>query len=141
MAIEDFSSGYYKADMSVQPYEDGPTIEQGLYDFIARRFYAKTDAPVTMRVGLSEGPIFEPSAEIGIPTNVLGLPLSEIEDSNIHPSDDSVAVFVLKAEFAYLFQQAEALGDRFLDSSNVSDNTLQDRDRDFFNLDSGDDEW
>jgi hypothetical protein len=135
MAIEDFSNGYYKADMSVQPYSDGPTIEQGLYDYIARKVYYKTDAPVTMRVGLNAGPMFSPSAESGIPTNVLGLPLSDIEDSSIHPSDDNVAVFVLKPEFAYLFNSAEKLGEQFMDSSNLSDNTLEKEDRRFFNLD------
>lgn len=141
MAIENFSNGYYKTEMSVQPYENGPTIEQGLYDFIERRFYTKTDAPLTMRVGLSEGPMFKPSGESSIPTNVLGLPLSEIEASNIHPSDDNVAVFVLKPEFAYMFNQTTALGEKFLDSSNLSDNTLQKEDRDFFNLDGGDSQW
>lgn len=134
MAIEDFSNGYYKTEMSVQPYADGPTIERGLYDFIARKFYTKTDAPVTMRIGLDKGPMFKPSGEASIPTNVLGLPLSDIEASNIHPSDDSVAVFVLKPEFAYMFQQASTLGEEFLDSSNLSDNTLQKEDRAFFNL-------
>lgn len=135
MAIEHFSNGYYKTEMSVQPYDEGPTIERGLYDFIARRFYKKTDAPVTMRVGLEGGPMFKPSAESGIPTNVLGLPIDQIEASSIHPSDDSVAVFVLKAEFAYMFNQSMALGEQFLDSSNLSDNTLDDEDRAFFNLD------
>lgn len=137
MAIEHFSNGYYKTEMSVQPYSDGPAIEQGLYDFINRKFYQRTDAPVTMRVGLSSGPMFRPDAERSMPQDVVGLPLSDIEDSNIHPSDESVAVFVLKPEFAYLFNSAMRLGEQFVDSSNISDNTLQKEDREFFNL-SGD---
>lgn len=135
MAIRDFSNGYYKTEMSVQPYSSGPTIEQGLYDFINRKFYFKTDAPVTMRIGFNGGPMFSPSAESGIPTNVLGMPLSDIENSSIHPSDDNVAVFVLKPEFAYLFNNAEKLGEQFMDSSNLSDNTLEKDDYSFFNLD------
>ncbi len=134
MSIEHFSNGYYKTEMSVQPYESGPTIERGLYDFINRRFYTKTDAPVTMRIGLDAGPMFSPSAESSIPTNVLGLPLSTIEKSSIHPSNDNVPVFVLKPEFAYMFNSVESIGESFLDSSNISDTALEQEDRDFFNL-------
>jgi len=122
MAIEDFSSGYYKTEMSVQPYSDGPAIEQGLYDFIKRKFYYNTDTPVT------------PSPEAGIPTNVIGLTMGNIERSGVHPSDDNVSVFVLKPEFAYMFNNAERLGKRFIDSSNLSDTTLEKEDRRFFDL-------
>ena len=137
MAIEHFSNGYYKTEMSVQPYESGPTIEQGLYDFINRRFYTKTDAPVTTRIGLDAGPMFTPSAESGIPTNVIGLPIANIKQSGIHPSNDNVSVFVLKQEFAYMFNSVESIGESFLDSSNISDTALEEDDRKFFNL--GDD--
>lgn len=138
MAIREFSNGYYKAEMSVQPYEDGPAIEQGLYDFINRKFYYATDAPVTMRVGLDGGPMFAPSAESSIPTNVVGLPIAELDKSNVHPSADNVAVFILKPEFAYMFNQAETIGKEFLDSSNISDTSLEEEDRAFFNLKDGD---
>ena len=143
MAIEHFSNGYYKTEMSVQPYKQGPTIERGLYDFIARKFYSQTDTPVTMRVGLDAGPLFRPSAESSIPKDVLGLPLSEIEASSIHPSDDSVSVFVLKPEFAYLFNSSLKMGEQFIDSSNISDNTLSDESEAFFNLsdEDGDNSW
>jgi len=134
MAIEDFSSGYYKTEMSVQPYSDGPAIEQGLYDFIKRKFYYNTDTPVTMRIGLNGGPMFTPSPEAGIPTNVIGLTMGNIERSGVHPSDDNVSVFVLKPEFAYMFNNAERLGNRFIDSSNLSDTTLEKEDRRFFDL-------
>jgi hypothetical protein len=134
--LEDFAGGYYRAEMTVQPYKQGPTIEQGLYDFINREFYYKTDAPITMRVGLSNSFHFRPSAEGAIPTDVLGLPEQLCDEMNVHPSAEGVNVFILKPAHAYLFGQAEKLGGSFEDSSNISDTTLEEEDKRFFNLGS-----
>jgi hypothetical protein len=41
-----------------------------------------------------------------MPTDVIGIPQSLLEDADIHPSDDNVNVFVLKPEAAYRFNQS-----------------------------------
>jgi hypothetical protein len=103
--LEKFSGGYYRAQMEVQPFENGPAIEQGLYDIINRRVYDTTDAPVTMRLGLNSGPRFVPSAERSMPKDVIGVPKSILDESNTHPADTNVNVFVLKPQAAYRFNK------------------------------------
>jgi hypothetical protein len=71
-----------------------------------------------------------------MPTDVLGLPENLCDKMNVHPSAEDVSVFVLKPAHAYLFGQAERLGERFEDSSNISDTTLEEEDRKFFNIES-----
>lgn len=117
----EFSGGYYKTEMTVQPFTDGPSIERGLYDFINREFYYQTDAPITMRLGLSDGIHFTPAAEGAMPTDVLGLPEQFCDELGVHPSAESVNVFVLKPAHAYLFSQAQQLGEEFLDYSTRED--------------------
>lgn len=132
--MESFSRGYYRLDMGVQPYKDGPTIERGLYDFIDSRFYHSTNAPVTMRVGLDGGPMFAPSKESAIPRDVVGVPEAMLDASEVHPSDDNVNVLILKPEYAYIFNQAGKIGDSFADSHNISDTDLSEDDYKFFDL-------
>ena len=141
--IEDFSGGYYRTTMTVQPLKHGPTIERGLYDFINREFYYQTDAPITMRVCLTEAVHFQPSAESAMPTDVLGLPTAMCDRIGIHPSAETVSVFVLKPAHAYLFSQTEKLGEQFADSSNISDTTLSEEDKNFFNIEdsSQNEDW
>jgi len=93
--IEDFSSGYYRATMDVQEYDDGPVIERGLYDFINRKLYLNSEAPVMMRVGLDAGATFEVDAETAIPRDVLALPRELCSRA-----DGERNVFVLKSEYA-----------------------------------------
>lgn len=93
--IEDFSSGYYRAMMDVQEYEDGPVIEQSLYDFINRRLYVDSNAPIRMRVGLDAGATFEVNTETAIPRDVLALP------QELCPDEREANVFVLKPEYYY----------------------------------------
>lgn len=132
--IEEFSGGYYRVTMDVQPVESGPAIERGLYDFINREFYYKTDAPITMRVGMDEGMHFQPSAEGAMPTDVLALPQSLCDTMGVHPSAEKVSVYLLKPAHAYLFGQSQKYGEQFLDSSNISDTTLSEEDKSFFNI-------
>jgi hypothetical protein len=101
--IEQFSSSYYRAEMDVQPLEGGPTIEGGLYDLLDQRVYNATDAPVTMRLGLSSGPRFSPDRDMAMPTNVIGVPQDILRANDIHPSAENVNVFILKPKEAYLF--------------------------------------
>lgn len=104
--IEDFSGGYYRAEMSIQPLESGPCIERGLYDLISRKIYRSTNAPVTMRLTLDGGPRFTPSAENAMPTNAIGVPTAMLDQLGIHPSTENMSVFILKPKHAYLYQNA-----------------------------------
>jgi hypothetical protein len=137
--LEDFSGGYYRTTMTVQPLESGPSIERGLFDFINREFYYKTDAPITMRLGLEEGLHIQPSAEGAMPTDVLALPEKLCDEMEVHPSAEGVSVFILKPAHAYLLNQTQKLGEQFVDSSNISDTTLDEEDHDFFNIDGSED--
>lgn len=95
MMFEEFSSGYYRATMNVQEYEDGPIIEQGLYDFINRNLYLDSDRPVTMRLGLDASASFTVGAESAVPRDVLALPASMTDDTG------RKNVFLVKPEYYY----------------------------------------
>lgn len=127
--IEDFSGGYYRAIMTVQPLERGPSIERGLYDLINRRIYSNTDAPVTMRLTLDEGTRFTPDVENAMPTDVIGMPTSMLDDVNVHPSAERTSVFILKPKHAYFFHQVGGFK-----NSKECDTFLNEEDRSFFNL-------
>lgn len=103
--LNEFSDGYYRAQMNIQEVERGPVIERGLYELIARRIYDTTNAPITMRLGMDRGTRFTPVAENGVPTDVLGLPAPLIDESGVHPGTDAANVFVLKPAHAYRFHQ------------------------------------
>lgn len=112
MALDEFSGGYYRTEMNVQPYEDGPVIEHGLYNMIDKRVYAQTDAPIMMRVGLDASPYFTISSEAAVPTDVLALPRSWMDDMDID-SRGMHNVFVLKPEHSYVLGQSKKLKKRF----------------------------
>ncbi len=127
--IKDFSNGYYAATMTIQPLSSGPSIEKGLYDIIDSRFYEDTDTPVTMRLGLdSDGTHFRPEPEGAMPTNVLGLPQSMLDQMKVHPSAEDVTVLILKPGHAEILSEPNT-------DLPVPDETLSQRDREFFNLD------
>lgn len=127
--LEEFSGGYYRAEMTIQPLDRGPTIEQGLYDLINRKIYTQTDAPVTMRIGLDAGPTFQPEAENGVPTDVLAMPTELLDEAGVHPSAESVSVFIYKPHAAYLFSEKMGLGQDVDHKDELSD-----EDRAFFDL-------
>lgn len=116
--MEDFSGGYYRAKMRVHAYEDGPIIESGLYDYIDRKIYARTNAPVTMRVGLQHGPYFTVGSEVAVPPDVLAIPEKWIEDMNIS-NEETSNVFLLKPSHSYIINQSIQLSERF-DNHNVN---------------------
>jgi len=118
--IEDFSGGYYRAQMTVQPLERGPSIERGLYDLINRKIYSNTDAPVTMRLSLSGGPRFAPETENGMPTDVIGIPTEILDEAGVHPSTENTSIFILKPKHAYRFYQTDGVN-----SYNNSDNNIR----------------
>lgn len=118
MSLEEFSGGYYRTEMSVQPYDDGPVIQNSLYDFINREIYAQTDAPITMRVGLDQGPYFTVEAENAVPSDVLAMPREWMDDMEIH-DQEARNVFVLKPGHSYVLNQSVKLSKRF-DDHNVN---------------------
>lgn len=103
--IEKFSGGYYRAEMTVQPLDDGPSIERGLYDLLDRRIYQNTDTPVMMRASLDVGPRFVPSVDTAMPTDVIGLPTHLLDEVGIHPSAQDVSIFILTPKHAHMLSQ------------------------------------
>jgi len=92
--IREFSSGYYHTTMDVQEYDDGPLIDKRLYKFINEEIYLDSDAPVMMRLGLDEGPLFSVNPGDVIPRDVLALPPEISNDAG------KTSVFVLKSQYA-----------------------------------------
>lgn len=107
MNLKEFSNGYYKTEMTVQPYSDGPVIDKYLYDFINREVYAQTDAPITMRVGLNKGPYFSVDGEGAMPTDVLAMPQPWIDDMDLGSETESI--FLLKPEHSFIINQTADL--------------------------------
>jgi len=91
--IEDFSAGYYRTQMRVQEYEDGPVIQQDVYDFINRTLYLDSTKPVMMRLSLDAGDKFVVEAENAIPQDVLALPSKYIDERGM------TDIFVLKSDY------------------------------------------
>lgn len=120
MTLSEFSGGYYRTRMQVQPYEDGPVIESDLYDFIDQSVYARTNAPITLRVGLDSSPYFSVESENAVPTDVLAIPQSWIDDMRLHDEYGKENIFVLKPAYSYFVNQSIAIGERF-DNHNVND--------------------
>lgn len=115
MTLQEFSGGYYSLDMSIQPYSDGPVIDAELYDYIDRRVYSNTNAPVTFKLSLDNGIYFNVDAENGVPPSVLAIP--EAWAANAAGADDGrrQTVFVLKPGYAHLTHQAELLKGQLTD--------------------------
>lgn len=104
--------------MSVQPYSDGPVIQNDLYNFINREIYAQTNAPITMRVELDKGPYFNVGSENAVPSEVLALPKEWINDMNINDRKPR-NIFVLKPGYSYVLNQSVKLSKEF-DNHNVN---------------------
>ena len=107
--IEPFSAGYYGARMTVQAYDNGPVIEQTLYDYIDASIYQQTDAPPWARVGMTESPYFKLNAEPGVPGNVLGLPEEFIAQHEVLDNGHVHWVLLVAPNFAYMLSCNENL--------------------------------
>ena len=103
----------------VQPYDDGPVIETGLYDLIDNSVYARTNAPITLRIGLAGSPYFKVGCEAAIPTDVLAIPRKWMDDIQLHDEHSMQSIFVLKPGYSYLVNQSMVLEERF-DNHNVN---------------------
>lgn len=115
MTFEEFSGGYYRAEMDVQPYDDGPVIEHELYEHIDNEIYGSSNAPITMQVGLDKGPYFHVDSEAAVPTDVLALPDGLIDGAGRQD------VFVLKPRHSYLLNRSRVLQERFGDANERSE--------------------
>jgi hypothetical protein len=112
MKVENFSGGYFKTELRVSEYEDGPTMETETYSFINRQFYANSDGNPMFRFGLDGNPYFEVSAEVSIPADVIGVPREWLADNKI--VDGSYQdVFILKPAHADILREARELSRRF----------------------------
>lgn len=107
MNLENFSGGYYSIDMQVQPYDDGPVIDSGLYDLLDHRVYSQTDAPVTMKLSMDNGTYFNVGSENGVPPSVLALPEPWVNNLGVSSDGRLDKVFILKPEYSYLFHQRD----------------------------------
>jgi len=112
MKVENFSGGYFKTELRVSEYRDGPAIEAEAYSFINRQFYANSDGKPMFRLGLDGHPYFEASAEISIPVDVIGIPREWIADSRIEEGTYQ-NVFILKPAHADILREATELSKRF----------------------------
>lgn len=121
MKIEDFSSGYYRTELLVVPYEDGPAIESEMYDYINREFYSQTDTPPMFRLGLDGNPYFEVGTEFSIPADRIGVPKDWFGDNRMGDTYEKTSVFILKPGYAFLLKEAELLGNRF-NAKDLEDN-------------------
>ncbi|AGM11334.1 hypothetical protein M199_gp004 [Halogranum tailed virus 1] len=121
MKVEDFSSGYYRTELLVVPYEDGPVMESETFDYINREFYSQTDAPPMFRLGLDGNPYFEVGTEFSIPADRIGIPRDWFGDNKMGDTMQKTSVFILKPGHAYLLKEAELLGKRFNPDDVIDD--------------------
>lgn len=112
MKVENFSGGYFKTELRVSEYRDGPAMEVEAYSFINRQFYSKSDGNPMFRLGLNGNPYFEASAEVSIPTDVIGVPREWLADNRITEGSYQ-DVFILKPAHADILREATELSKRF----------------------------
>lgn len=106
--LDEFSDGYYSLQMRVSPYEDGPVVEQQLYDFIVENVYNNTNAPVWMRYGFEESPYFIVEGEPGIPHDVIAIPEDWMQEFEISDEFKREQFLVCKSDFAYILSQSSS---------------------------------
>ena len=106
LTIEDFSGGYYRAEMVVQPYDEGPAIEQSLYNFIEREFYQDSDMRPIFKSNLNGGPHFKPAQESGIPPDVMGIPKGWFEDFGVDDEHSLTSIFIVKPNQSHYLKAA-----------------------------------
>lgn len=106
LVLEDFSGGYYRAEMVVQPYSGGPVIEQSLYNFIEREFYQDSDMRPVFKFDLDGGPHFKPSHESSVPPDVLAIPEEWFSEFEIDEQHTSTSVFIVKPNQSHYLRAA-----------------------------------
>jgi hypothetical protein len=114
--LEPFSGGYYGARFQVQPYDDGPVIEQSLFDYVESSLYQQTDSPPWARVGMSESPYFQLDGEPGVPGDVLGLPEEFIQEYEVLDNGHTHWVLLVKPGYAFMLSASENLQEQMEDT-------------------------
>ena len=112
MILERFSSGYFKTDLTVVPYEDGPAIDAAVYEYIERTLYASCDTDPMFRFSLDRGEHFQPTPEYSMPADTLGVPKEWYSLYKIDQTTKRQPVFILKPGYAHLMEQMEDFYDR-----------------------------
>lgn len=113
--LDDFSSGYYSIELRVTPFEDGPTIDHRLFDYIESKVYANTDAPVWMRASFQPSPYFKLQGEEPMPTDLIGLPSEWMDDLGLDDDNELQTFFVCKPGQAHFLSQSVLWGDTYED--------------------------
>lgn len=110
MKLENFSSGYYRASMQVEPYDGGPSISCDTFEQLNREYYGGTDSEPMFRLDIDGSPYFTTSCEYSIPHNVLGIPSDWFQDTSAERQYTEVPVYILKPQYAYLLDDAMNTG-------------------------------
>jgi len=103
MILEDFSAGYYKLEMFIEPYENGPVITHDLYDYIQTELYNQTDVAPLCTLSFDGSPHFDITSEAGMPLSTMGIPESWFSDLDINRNHEKESVFIVKPKYAYQF--------------------------------------
>lgn len=98
-----FSAGYYRGEMVVERFDEGPAIESELYEYIRGRLYNKTETDVMMQLSLSCSPKFCPKAENAMPAEVLGLPKQMLSSGRGLSPGDKTNVYIVRPLYAEIF--------------------------------------
>lgn len=114
--LEPFSGGYYGARFQVQQYENGPVIEQSLFDYVENSLYKQTTSPPWARVGMNNSPYFQLSGEPGIPGNVLGLPRKFIKKHEVLDNGHTHWILLVKPGYAFMLSESENLQEQIEDT-------------------------
>lgn len=117
--LTDYSSGYYSLNLRVTPFEDGPTIDRHLYQYIDEKVYANTDAPVWMRASFQPSPYFRIHGEEPMPADLIGLPPEWMEDLDVDNDNEYHTFFLCKPAHAHFVSQSVLLGDTFEGDDDV----------------------
>lgn len=113
MQVEDFSSGYYKVDMYVVPYDDGPVMQHRIHEYIAKKLYDSVNAPLMFRLGLDGNPYFSVDTESAIPVDRMAIPHEWFADNRMSDTMKERPVYILKPEYTEMLNESALLGRRF----------------------------
>jgi len=131
MHVEDFSSGYYKLSMQVEPYTDGPMCSCNLFDFIQREYYGSVESKPIFRLDMDGSPYFTASCENSIPQNVIGLPEHWFDEPIAERTYHETPVYLLKPDDAHLMDNAMNVDQSAEDVIADLDDDLDLRDSEF----------